>query len=361
MAIFLDACAGKTTPKTPIWLMRQAGRYQPWYQAIRAKTSFIDLCHNPQLSAEVTLRAQEELGVDAAIIFADILLLLEPLGVGFHFGQDSSKAKPGEESGPKIASPIRTSSQIDAIPMDGIESNVKGALAYVGETMRLTKKECKVPVLGFSGAPFTLACYMTEGGGSKEYPHTKALMYRDEGAFNALLEKLSWAVIAYLEMQIDAGADGVQLFDSWVGVLSAYDYERYVARHNARIFAALRKKVGPNYPLIHFATGNPALYPLMAQTEASVISVDHRAHLGDVWPKLGARALQGNLDSGLLLGDRKTMLTRAKMILDEVKTLQSTDRIQNTGFIFNLGHGILPQTQVADVQALVEFVHGYGA
>jgi uroporphyrinogen decarboxylase len=335
MSVFLSACRREPTPFTPIWLMRQAGRYQPEYRALREKVSFLELCRTPELACQVTVQAVEQLGVDAAILFADILLILEPLRVGFTFEK-------GE--GPHIEHPIRTTADIDRIPA---EVDAAGELAYVMQTVRLVKKELagKVPLIGFSGAPFTLASYAIEGGGSRDYHHTKALMYGDEGAWNVLMQKLSSAISRYLIAQIDAGAEAVQLFDSWVGCLSPSDYVRYVQPHVRSIFDA----VGGRVPMIHFGQGNSELLPLIKEAGGDVISVDWRVPLGRAWDRLGDVAIQGNLDPVSILAPRAVMLDRAKDVLD-----QAAGR---PGHIFNLGHGILQYSTVDQVRALVDYVH----
>lgn len=334
MNAFLDACAGRPTDYTPIWLMRQAGRYQPEYRAIRDRVSFLELCRTPDLACEVTVLAAEQLGVDAGIIFADILLVLGPLGVPFDFEK-------GE--GPRILAPVRTSAQIDALSSE-IDPNA--SLGYVMEAIRLTRRELKVPLIGFAGAPFTLASYMIEGGGSKNYYETKKLMYGDEGAWRVLMQKLSDAITRYLLAQIDAGAQVVQLFDSWVGCLSPADYRRHVLPYVAPIFRALKGKV----PAIHFGTGNPSLYPLFHEAGGDVIGIDWRAELGATWDSLGSDAnLMGNLDPAALLAPMDGMFAMADAVLG-----QAAGR---PGHIFNLGHGVMPQATVDQVRALVDHVH----
>lgn len=337
MSVFLDACRRKPTPYTPVWLMRQAGRYQPEYRAIRAKVSFLELCKTPELAAEVTVLAAQQLGADAGIIFADILLLLEPLRIGFEFSKDD---------GPKIHQPIRTAAQVDAVA-DSIVAD--DALGYVMNAIRLTKRDLKVPLIGFAAAPFTLASYAIEGGGSKNYHATKRLMASDPGLFRALMEKLSTATIDYLNAQIRAGADAIQLFDSWVGVLSVEDYQRHIAEHVARIFANVDRSV----PAIHFGNGNPALYPSLAAAGGDVIGVDWRAPILDVWSSVGDVAIQGNLDPAYLLASRDAMTAKATQLLEAVGA--------RPGHIFNLGHGIMPEADPAQVRALVDHVHEVSA
>ena len=335
-SVFQNACRREPTPYTPIWLMRQAGRYQPEYRALREKVSFVELCKTPELACQVTVQAVDDLGVDAAILFADILLILEPLGIGFEFTK-------GE--GPHIEHTIRTRHDVDRVA-DTIDA--ASSLGYVMETVRLCRRELasrNVPLIGFSGAPFTLASYAIEGGGSKDYHHTKSLMYGDEGAWNALMEKLSRAVAAYLNAQIDAGAQAVQLFDSWVGALSAKDYERYVQPHVARVFEA----IGDRVPTIHFGQGNTELYPSLRDAGGQVIGVDWRAPLGAMWDRLGDVAIQGNLEPTSILAPREVMFERAQDVLDEAGG--------RPGHIFNLGHGILQWSKVDQVRALVDYVH----
>ncbi len=335
MSVFLDACAKKPTPYTPIWLMRQAGRYQPSYRAIREKVSFMELCRSPSLCSEVALRAVDDLGVDAAIVFSDILVVLEPLGIGFEFTKDD---------GPKIDRPVREAKDVDRVKS---EIDAAGSLAYVMDAIRTTKKDLggRVPLLSFSGAPFTLASYVIEGGGSREHLHVKKLMYSDEGAFSALMAKLADAIARYLSAQIDAGAECVQLFDSWVGTLSEADYVRYVLPHTRRALAGVRGRV----PIIHFGTGNPSLYPAMREAGGDVIGIDARADLGKTWDALGDVALQGNLESAALLGSRETMFRKADAILAAARGRR--------GHVFNLGHGILPSADIATARALVDYVH----
>ena len=314
--------------------MRQAGRYQPEYRALREKVSFLELCKTPELACEVTVRAVDQLDVDAGIIFADILLVLEPLKIGFEFTKGD---------GPQINEPIRTRAQVDRVA-DKID--VMASLGYVMDAITMTRRALDVPLIGFAGAPFTLASYAIEGGGSKSYLETKKIMYSDEGMWNALMTKLSMAVVDYLNAQIDAGAEAVQLFDSWVGCLSVQDYVRYVQPHVKSIFDRLNKSV----PSIHFGTGNPELYPLMKDAGGDVIGVDWRLPLGEAWERVGYdRAIMGNLDPGALLAPRDVMCGRASKVLSQAAGRQ--------GHIFNLGHGIMPQASVDQARALVDHVH----
>jgi len=334
MSVFLKACRREPTPYTPIWIMRQAGRYQPEYRALRERVSFIELCKSPELACEVTVRAVDQLGVDAGIIFADILLILEPLQIGFEFTDDR---------GPRIMNPIRNAAQVDRIPerIDASES-----LHYVMDAIRTTEKELTVPLIGFAGAPFTLASYAIEGGGSKDYYQTKKIMYGDEGLWNAFMTKLSAAIADYLNAQIDAGAQAVQLFDSWIGCLSAADYRRYVLPHTKAIFDALPKDT----PAIHFGTGNPALYPVMREAGGDVIGIDWRISIDEAWSVLGdGVGLQGNMDPAALLTSPEVLRARASEVLQSAAG--------RPGHIFNLGHGIMPQATVDQARTLVDHVH----
>jgi uroporphyrinogen decarboxylase len=335
MSAFLKACRGEPTPYTPIWLMRQAGRYQPEYRAIRAKVSFVELCKTPDLATEVTLLPVSQLGVDAAILFADILLILEPLGIGFEFTKGD---------GPHIDKPIRTNADIDAVSP---RIDVQSSLGYVLQIVRQVRAGLprEVPLIGFAGAPFTLASYAIEGGGSKDYLHTKKLMYSDEGAWNVLMTKLTDAVIAYLNAQVEAGADALQVFDSWVGALSPGDYARYVKPHMKRLFAGLDKRV----PHIHFGTGTATLLSHQKEAGGDVIGFDWRVELGPTWDKLGAKAVQGNLEPYTLLAPREELKRRASEVL--------ASAAGRPGHIFNLGHGIFPEATVDQVKALVDHVH----
>jgi uroporphyrinogen decarboxylase len=336
---FLKACRREPTSVTPIWLMRQAGRYLPEYRAVRAKTSFLELCKNPQLSAEVMITAVERLGVDAAIIFSDLLPILEPMGMELEFAQ-------GE--GPVIHNPVREATDVGRV----FELESVASLEYVMETVRQTRAGLpgEIPLIGFAGAPFTLASYAIEGGSSRSFLHTKTLMYRDAGAWNALLGRLVRGVTRYLNAQIAAGAQAVQLFDSWVGCLGPEDYRRYVLPHTQAVLAGL----APGTPVIHFGTGNPALVPLMAEAGGQVIGVDWRIELDAAWQAVGPqRAIQGNLDPAVLLADRNEIRHQAERIL-----AQAAGR---PGHIFNLGHGVLPQTPPDNARTLVDAVHELSA
>ena len=336
-SLFLRACRRQPTERTPIWLMRQAGRYLPEYRAIRDKVSFMELCKNPELCAEVMIATVNRLGVDAAIIFADLLPILEPMGMELEFAH-------GE--GPVIHNPVRAGEDVNRV----VELESVEALGFVMETVRLTRAGLppSIPVIGFAGAPFTLASYVIEGGASRNYLHTKTLMYRDRGAWDALMSRLARSVARYLNAQIAAGAQCVQLFDSWVGCLGVGDYREFVLPHMRSLIAGIT----PGVPVINFGTGNPALLPLMSEAGGDVIGVDWRIDLADAWRATGYKqAVQGNLDPLVLFADRDAIRRRAGEILQ-----QAAGR---PGHIFNLGHGILPQTPVDNVLALIDAVKSH--
>ncbi|HSE25881.1 MAG TPA: uroporphyrinogen decarboxylase [Pyrinomonadaceae bacterium] len=332
---FLLACRREKTPFTPIWLMRQAGRYMKDYRDVRARTSFLELCKTPSLAAEVTVTAAERLGVDAAIIFADILLILEPLGLQLEFPK-------GE--GPVIHNPIRSGADLKALH----ELEDVRALDYVYEAIKVTRSQLspKTPLIGFSGAPFTLASYMIEGGGSRNYVNTKTLMYSDSGAWHELMALISRALAKYLNAQIEAGAQAVQLFDSWVGCLSPSDYREFVLPHTRHVI----QNIKPGTAVIHFGTGTSSLLELMREAGGDVIGLDWRIELDEGWRRVGHDfAVMGNLDPVALFSNTKVLRSQAQRILG-----QAAGR---PGHIFNLGHGILPETPVENVVALVEMVH----
>jgi uroporphyrinogen decarboxylase len=332
---FMRACRREPNDVTPVWLMRQAGRYMQEYREVRAKTTFLDLCKNPALCSEVMCTAVRRLGVDAAIIFSDLLPILEPMGLDLEFAQ-------GE--GPVIHNPVREASDVDRVlELESVES-----LDFVIETVRQTRRDLPedIPLIGFSGAPFTLASYVIEGGASRNYLHTKTLMYRDDGAWRALMQRLSRSIARYLNAQIAAGAQCVQLFDSWVGCLGPEDYRRYVLPFVREIIS----EIPSNVPVIHFGTGNPALLPLQAECGSSVMGVDWRIHLDDAWRSVGHdRAVQGNLDPCVLLSERDEIRRRVQQVLDRAGG--------RPGHIFNLGHGVLQQTPVENAIAMVDAVH----
>ncbi|HEX4129448.1 MAG TPA: uroporphyrinogen decarboxylase [Pirellulales bacterium] len=335
---FMKACRREPCDRQPVWLMRQAGRYMAEYRAVRSQSTFLELCKNPARCAEVMITAVERLGVDAAIIFSDLLPMLEPMGIDLEFAH-------GE--GPVIHNPVRSAEDVDRL--DELEDTAE--LEFVMETVRQTRAGLRadLPVIGFAGAPFTLASYMIEGGGSRNYTHTKSLMLRDAGAWHELMAKLARSIARYLNGQIAAGAQAVQIFDSWVGCLGPEEYRQYVLPHARAVIEA----VTPSVPLIHFATGNPALLPLLSEAGGAVIGVDWRVRLDTAWQTIGHdRAIQGNLDPAVLLAEPAEIRRQALEILRQAGG--------RPGHIFNLGHGVLPTTPVENVIALVEAVHEFG-
>ncbi len=335
---FMKACRREPCDVVPVWLMRQAGRYMAEYREVRAKTTFLDLCKNPALCSEVMCTAVQRLGVDAAIIFSDLLPILEPMGLDLEFAQ-------GE--GPVIHNPVREGAEVDRV----LELESVDSLHFVTETVRQTRRDLPphLPLIGFAGAPFTLASYVIEGGSSRNYHHTKTLMFRDAGAWRTLMERFARAVTRYLNAQIAAGAQCVQIFDSWAGCLGPEDYRQQVLPYVCQIIDGIT----PGVPVINFAAGNPALLPLLAEARSAVIGVDWRIGLDDAWQMVGHdRAVQGNLDPCVLLSDRNQIRRRAKQVLD-----QAAGR---PGHIFNLGHGVLQQTPVENAIALVDAVHEFG-
>ena len=331
----MKACRREPVPYTPVWLMRQAGRYMREYREVRARTTFLELCKTPSLAAEVTVTAAERLRVDAAIIFADILLILEPMGIDLEFA---------EGEGPVIHNPVRNAGDVKRLR----EVEDAGALGFVYEAIALTRRELKpeIPLIGFSGAPFTLASYMIEGGGSKNYIHTKKLMYDDSGAWHSMMSLIARGLVKYLNAQIDAGAQAVQLFDSWVGCLTPDDYREFVLPHSRTVI----KGVKPGVPVIHFGTGTGALLELMREVGGDIIGLDWRVRLDEAWQRIGHDVgVMGNLDPVALFAGREALRTQTKRILDQAAG--------QPGHVFNLGHGILPETPVENVIALVEMVH----
>ena len=338
-SVFMKACRREPVERTPIWLMRQAGRYMKEYRDVRAQTTFLDLCKNPPLCAEVAITARDRLDVDAAIIFSDLLPILEPMGLDLEYAK-------GE--GPVIHNPIRDNADVDRV----LELTSVDSLHFVMETCTLTRRDLnpKIPLLGFAGCPFTLASYAIEGGSSRSFVFTKTLMYRDEGAWTALMERLVRGVTKYINAQIAAGVQAVQIFDSWVGCLSPADYRRYVLPHTKRLIEGVARGV----PVINFATGNPALLPLLAEAGGDIIGVDWRMQLDNAWDAIGPdRGIMGNLDPLTLLAEPDEIRRKAGEVL-----AQADGR---PGHIFNLGHGVIPQTPVDSAIALVDAVRELSA
>lgn len=333
MPIFLDACAGASTPNTPIWLNRQAGRYMPEYHILKGDTPSLEFFKNPELAAKATLDAQRILGVDAAIMFADLLPVLEPMGLKLEY-------KPGV--GPVFENPLRDKQAIEALAVVPAEEGCGYVVETLGRILNDLPKE--VALIGFAGAPFTLACYAVEGKSSRNYVHVKRLMYDHEVLWQSLMDKLVDTVADYVQLQIASGAQAIQLFDSWVGCLSLADYERYVAPATRRLMERIQGKL----PIIYFGTGNAHLLDAMYATGPDLMALDWRVPLVATWDRLGSRAIQGNLDPIALCGEPSSMINQAQTLIDEVGG--------RPGHIFNLGHGIIPETPVDNVKRLVDFV-----
>ncbi len=336
-SMFVRACRALPTERTPVWFMRQAGRYMAEYRAVRKRHSLIEICKKPELAAEVTITAAEALGVDAAIIFADLLLPLEVMGLPFHFSA-------GE--GPKIEKPLGTADDIKRLRTDRAAD-----LGYVADAVRLVAKHfaARLPVIGFCGAPFTLASYMIEGGGSRHYINTKKLMYGSPAAWDELMRKLVAVTATYATEQVRAGADVVQVFDSWVGCLSVQDYRQYVLPRSRELVKELQKT---GTPVIYFGTETTALLPSMKETGADVLGVDWRIPLDQAWSSLDFQgSVQGNLDPVVLFADWREVRSQAEDVMNRAGG--------RPGHVFNLGHGILPETPVENVKALANFVHEY--
>lgn len=331
---FMKAARGEPVDATPVWIMRQAGRYLPEYMAVRSKVTFMELCKTPALAAEVTITAQQVLGVDAAILFADLLPMLEPMGIDLEYAK-------GE--GPVIHNPIRSAAEVDRLKLiDDLST-----LQFVFDAVKLIRRDLApdIPLLGFAGAPFTLASYAIEGGGSKNYLHTKRLMYSDRGAWHSLMQTLSLSLIRYLRAQMEAGCQAVQIFDSWAGCLSPRDYREFVLPYTKQVLDGLP----PEVPVINFLTGNPALLPLQAQAGGQIIGLDWRLDMAEARRQLGpSRAVQGNLDPVALLADLPVLKQMARSVLDAAGPV---------GHIFNLGHGVFPEVPPDHVKALVQMVH----
>lgn len=334
-ARFLRACRREPVDRTPIWLMRQAGRYLPEYRALREKHDMLTMCRTPELAAEVTLQPLRRFDLDAAILFSDIMIPLTPMGVDFQIV---------ESVGPTVANPVRDLRTANSLRVIEPETD----LPFVMEAIRILRHELngKVPLIGFAGAPFTLASYIVEGKPSRDLLLTKKLMHCDPAAWHALMNKLADTIAAYLLAQIGAGAQAVQLFDSWIGALSARDYREFVLPYSKEIFGAL---ASTSVPTIHFGTGTAALLESMQEAGGSVIGIDWRVSLSDAWDRLGDVAVQGNLDPAIMLTSPDIIEKQAKEILTQVKGRR--------GHIFNLGHGVLPNTPIENVEWLVGAVH----
>jgi uroporphyrinogen decarboxylase len=334
---FLDACRRRPTDVRPVWFMRQAGRYMKQYRDIRAKAGILEICKRPDLAAEITLQPVEVLDVDAAIIFADLLLPVEPMGL---------KLKYLSGEGPHIDNPVRTSDDVDSLSISNTDE-----LGYVGEAIQLVVRQLagRVPVIGFVGAPFTLASYMIEGGPSKTFNKTKQMMYRDETLWRRLMGKLVDVLGPFAISQVTSGARAIQVFDSWVGALGPDDYVRYVAPYSRALIERIRTA---SVPVIHFGTGAAGFFRELHAAGGDVMGVDWRVNIDQAWMDISYRsAVQGNLDPGVLFAPLPELKMRVHELLKRTGS--------RPGHIFNLGHGILPETPVDHVRAVVDFVREF--
>jgi uroporphyrinogen decarboxylase len=336
---FLAACRREPTSFTPVWLMRQAGRYMEEYRKLRAQFGFLDLCKRPELATEITITPVQKLGVDAAILFADILLILEPMGVGLEYSKGD---------GPVIHRPVRSGKDIDGLK----EFDVERELEFVYQAVKKIRQELngKVPLIGFAGAPFTLASYLIEGAGSRNYLNTKKLFYSAPEAWKRLMQRLAKVIGEYLNCQIAAGAQAVQIFDSWAGCLTPADYEQFVQPYTKAVIDT----VAPGVPVINFSTGTAGLLKNVRAAGGDVIGLDWRVNLDEGWATVGHDvAVQGNLDPVALFASPKEIKSRVAEILRRAGG--------RPGHIFNLGHGVLPETPVDHVIAMVDAVHELSA
>ena len=333
---FLRACRGEKVDYTPVWLMRQAGRYMKEYQEVRSKVDFLTLCKTPELAAKVTLQPIDILNVDAAILFSDILIPVEAMGMALEFS---------EKKGPILGEPVRNKSSVDKL----IIPDTEDSMPFVLDTIKILRRELadRVPLIGFSGAPYTLATYIIEGGSSKNFVNTKKMMYQNPGLFQGLLEKITATVIDYLTAQIRAGAQAVQIFDSWGGNLSPYDYESIIFPHVKKAIKALKKF---DVPIIFFVNDCAGLLDIVKKSGADVVGIDWRVDMGKAVKTIGKKvSVQGNLDPCVLFGTKEHIDERVQDILNKGESAR--------GHIFNLGHGILPETPVENAIAMVEAVH----
>jgi uroporphyrinogen decarboxylase len=335
--VFVRACRGESTAHTPIWLNRQAGRYMPEYHQVKGNTPSLDFFKNPELAARATLDAQRILGVDAAIMFADLLPIMEPMGLDLDYLAGA---------GPVFANPVRTAADVERLRV----APAVEATPYIADTVTniLGSLPKDIALIGFAGAPFTLASYAIEGKGSRNYVYVKKLMYQAPEVWDQLMGKLVTQVTSYLALQIDSGVDAVQLFDTWVGCLSVQDFRQYVLPYLKQLIDNLRS-LEKAVPVIYFGTGNGHLLADTCEASPDVLALDWRVPLGATWDALGLQAVQGNLDPIVLCADRATVARQARQVLDEAAG--------RPGHIFNLGHGIIPETPVDNVKYLVDFVH----
>ncbi len=337
---FINACFSKPVDRTPVWLMRQAGRYMEEYRAVRAKVDFLTLCKSPELCTEVTLQPIDKFGIDAAILFSDILIPVEAMGAKLDFNP-----------APVFEKPIRTQADVDALRVIDPEADVP----FVPETVKMLRRElesCNVPLIGFAGAPFTLASYMVEGGGSRSFQNLKTMMWSAPKVYRSLMEKLTETVIKYLNAQVDAGAQAIQIFDTWGGVLSPADYLNFVMPYTRLVIQGIKTSPeGDKVPVINFVGNSQGFLPLVAQAGGDVIGIDWRIDIAAARNQVGRKAVQGNMDPIFLLAPIPEIEKRVKEILAAAG---------DTGHVFNLGHGIIPETPPEHVKALVDFVHEHG-
>lgn len=334
--IFLKACRGEAVPYAPVWIMRQAGRYLPEYQSVRSEVDFLTLCKTPELAARVTMQPVARLGVDAAILFSDILIAVEAMGMHLEFS---------DKKGPVLGDPVRTKAGVERLTIPDTEDS----MPFVLDAIKILRSELKVPLIGFSGAPFTLSTYMIEGGSTKNFLNTKRMMFQNPGIFAALMDKVTSTVISYLAAQIRAGAQAVQLFDTWAGILAPEDYKVFVLPYVKRAVSEIRKE---GVPVIYFVNECAALLKEIKKVGADVIGIDWRIDLKEAAKALGKKySIQGNLDPCALFLPKEKLEDKVKDILWKGEFAK--------GHIFNLGHGILPETPVDGAVALVEAVHRF--
>ncbi len=327
--LILRTIKGQHTERTPVWLMRQAGRYMPEYRAVRSKVSFLELCKTPELACKVTLDPINILGLDAAILFSDIMIPVEGMGINLDFNP-----------GPVISNPVRTIQDADRLRIINPYEDVP----YVIETVKLLVEKLNVPLIGFSGAPFTLACYMVEGGGSKNFLEIKSLMYKDKKAYQVLMDKITESTSKYLQAQIDNGCPIVQIFDTWAGIVSPYDYEEFIYPYVDKLINSLK-----NAEVIYFAKDSSNFYGTIKNLKCSGLGVDWKIEMAKASELTDNKfVLQGNMDPALLFADKNSIAKAIDRILEETKSIK--------GHIFNLGHGILPKTPVENVKFLIEYV-----
>ncbi len=333
--LLVRACRRERVERTPVWFMRQAGRTFAEYRALRERYGILEIARTPELCAEVTTMPVRRLGVDAAVLYADIMLPLDGMGVPFRIEPDV---------GPIVERPVRTAADVEALRVVPAEE----ATPYLFETITALRRDLPkdVALIGFSGGPFTLASYLIEGRPTRDFAQTKAMLFRDAARWRRLMATLTEVITRYLRAQVQAGVDVVQLFDSWVGALSPRDYARLVQPSTRQIFRAL---AGSGVPRIHFGTMSAGLLPLMADTDCDVVSVDWRIDLDDAWARIGERGIQGNLDPATLLGGLEVAAPAARDVLARAGG--------RPGHVFNLGHGVLPDTDPDDLARLVELVH----